>query len=181
MTDFDIKSTLECVPNKTFIEVNFRNSGGYPIHVRFTDKDVSVIGDYGCWVFKGNIVNPYRFFCGDHINPSYWEEKLEAAPRTYWERGVDEELLKKTLLEDYADYGVTKEDLDELGSDRDTVESWGDSLVEMNRWKGWDISDEDLWMTVSGSIAESWCYMQVCELVQTASNYLRDRNLPEKS
>ncbi len=57
MTDFDIKSTLECVPSKTFIEVDFRNSGGYPIHVRFTDKDVSVIGDYCCWVFKGNIVN----------------------------------------------------------------------------------------------------------------------------
>ncbi len=126
-------------------------------------------------------VNPYRFFCGDHINPSYWEEKLEAAPRTYWERGVDGELLKKTLLEDYADYGVTKEDLDELGSDRDTVESWGDSLVEMNRWKGWDISDEDLWLMVTDCKATDCCYLQICELVQAASNYLRDRNLPEKS
>ena len=51
MSDFDIKSTLECVPSQTYIEVNFKNRGGYPIHIRFTDKDVSVIGDYGCWVF----------------------------------------------------------------------------------------------------------------------------------
>lgn len=174
MSDFDIKSTMECVPSKTFIEVNFKTRCECPIHIRFTDKDVSVIGDYGCWVFKGSIVNPYRFFCGNHINPDYWAEKLEAAPRHYWDRGVDEDLLKKTLLEDYADYGVTKEDLEYLCADRDSIESWGDVLIDLNDEKGWGIEHEDLWHTVTGCKAEDWCYLQVCELVQTASNYLRD-------
>lgn len=174
MSDFDIKSTLECVPSKTFIEVNFKNRGGYPIHIRFTDKDVSVIGDYGCWVFKGNIVNPYRFFCGDHINPDYWAEKLEAAPRHYWDRSVDEDLLKKTLLEDYAEYGVTEESLEGLYADRDTVEAWGDAVVDLNDSLGWDIGHESIWETVTNCKTEDWCYLQICELVQTASNYLRD-------
>ena len=89
MTDFDIKSTLECVPSKTFIEVDFRNSGGYPIHVRFTDKDVSVIGDYGCWVFKGNIVNPYRFFCGNQRRKEKAWQK-ETPKRTFRRCGGEE-------------------------------------------------------------------------------------------
>lgn len=174
MSDFDIKSTMECNPSKQYIEVNFYNRGGYPIHIRFTDKDVSVIGDYGCWVFKGNIVNPYRFFCGDHTNPGYWAEKLESAPRHYWDRSVDEDLLKKTLLEEYADYGVTAEDLENLCSDRDTIESWGDAVIDMNDEEGWGIEHEDLWQTVTDCKAVDWGYLQICELVQAASNYLRD-------
>ena len=181
MSDFDIKTTLECKPDRPCTEVTFHNRGGYPIHIRFTDKDVTVVGDYGCWVFKGNICNPYRFFCGNHINPDYWAEKLNAAPRTYWDRGVDEDRLKKTLLEEYQDYGVTAEDLEHLCSDRDTIESWGDAVIDLNDLKGWDISHEDLWMTVTGCIADDWCYLQICELVQTASNYLRDHGIDKKS
>lgn len=174
MPDVIPEYKMVCTPDMTCVEMTFTNpQGECPVHIRFTDKDVTVVGDYGCWVFKRNIVNPYRFFCGGYINPDYWAEKLEAAPRTYWERGVDVDRLREALLKTCGNSGVTKEDLEELESLDDTIAAWGDALVNLSVLKGWDVDASDLWSLVVACKAEDWCYMRVCELVQRASNYLK--------
>lgn len=178
MPDVIPEYKMVCTPDMSFVAVTFtKPQSECPVHIRFTDKDVTVVGDYGCWVFKGNIVNPYRFFCGYHINPDYWAEKLEAAPRTYWERGVDEDRLRETVLKMYGNSGVTESDLEELESRDDTIAAWGDALVNLGVLKGWDVDASDLWSLVVACKAEDWCYMRVCELVQWASNYLRSNGI----
>ena len=174
MSDVIPEYKMACTPDMSCVEVTFTNSqGDCPVHIRFTDKDVTVIGEYGCWVFKRNIVNPYRFFCGGHINPDYWAGKLEAAPRTYWERGVDEGRLRETILKMYGNSGVTEEDLEELESRDDSIAAWGDALVNLSVLKGWNVDASDLWSMVVACKTEDWCYLRVCELAQAASNYLK--------
>lgn len=51
MSDVIPEYKMVCTPDMTCVEVTFTNPRSEcPIHIRFTDKDVSVIGDYGCWV-----------------------------------------------------------------------------------------------------------------------------------
>ena len=168
---FNLTDTLQYTPNRTCHEIKFHNRLGCPIIIRFTKYDVTVVGDYGCWVFKGNIVNCYKFFRGDHTNPGYREEKLEAAPRHHYDRTVDADDLRKTLLEEYPDV-IKEEDLEYLESDRDTLESWYDTVMDLNSEKGWDLETEYLYGTIQSCIVEDQLYLRVCELVQFAANYL---------
>ena len=173
---FNLTDTLQYNPSKTCHEIKFFNRMGCPIYIRFTMYDVTVVGDYGCWVFRGNIVNCYLFFRGDHTKPDYWEEKLEAAPRSHYERTVDAEELRKALLDEYPEE-IKEEDLDRLESDRDTLESWYDTVMELNDSKGWGIETEYLYSTLTSCIVKDQLYLRVCELVQYAANYLHDQGV----
>lgn len=173
---FNLTDTLTYTPNRACHEVKFVNRLGCPIYIRFTKYDVTVLGDYGCWVFKGNIVNCYKFFRGDHTNPGYWEEKLEAAPKFHYDRTIDAEALRKELLEEYPDT-IKEEDLEYLESDRDSLESWYDTLYELNSEKGWDLEMEYLYGTMQSCIVEDQVYLQVCELIQYAANYLKTQGV----
>lgn len=177
--NFDIMSTIEYMPSAACAEVRFRSSMGCPIYVRFTKNDVVVLGDYGCWVFKGNIVNCYQFFRGNHTNPGYWAEKLEAAPQSHYNRTVDAAALCKALLENYPDT-IKEDDLEYLVSDRDSLESWYDTVYDLNCRKGWDLEMEDLYGTMQSCIVEDMLYLKVCELVQCAANYLTDKHITEE-
>lgn len=173
---FNLTDTLTYTPNRACHEVKFVNRMGCPIYIRFTKYDVTVLGDYGCWVFKGNIVNCYSFFRGNHTNPGYWEEKLEAAPKFHYDRTIDADALRKALLEEYPDT-IKEEDLEYLESDRDSLESWYDTLYELNSEKGWDLEMEYLYGTMQSCIVEDQVYLQVCELIQYAANYLKTQGV----
>lgn len=173
---FDITKTLEYSPGKVCHEVTFYNKLGCPIHVRFTKYDVTVVGDYGGWIFKGNIVNCFNFFKGNHTNPGYWEEKLEAAPKFHYDRTIDGDKLRKALLEEYPDV-IKEEDLEHLESDRDTIESWYDTVYDFNNSKDWDLEMEDLYGTMQTCIVEDQLYLRVCELVQFVANYLAEQGV----
>ena len=174
--EFKLTDTLTYTPNKACHEVKFVNRIGCPIYIRFTKYDVTVLGDYGCWVFKGNIVNCYTFFRGDHINPGYWEEKLGAAPNFHYDRTIDADALRKQLLEEHPDV-IKEEDVEDLESDRDSLESWYDTLYEWNSRKGWDLEMEDLYGIMQSCIVEDQVYLRVCELVQYAANYLKTQGV----
>lgn len=173
---FKLTDTLQYNPSKTCHEIKFFNRMGCPIYIRFTKYDVTVVGDYGCWVFRGTIVNCFNFFRGDHTNPGYWEEKLEAAPRSHYERTVDADELRKALLDEYPEE-IKEEDLDRLESDRDTLESWYDTVMELNDRKGWGIETEYIYGTLTSCIVKDQLYLRVCELVQYAANYLHDQGV----
>lgn len=156
-------------------EVQFNNPEGFsPVSVRFTAEDVTVLGDYGCWVFKGNIRKPLLFFSGDHTNPGYWEEKLEAAPGEHYDRNVDEDALRQALLDSADEFGIKEADLACLASSRDTAESWYDTVDDLRTQCGWDMCDEDVSNVVNNSRKPDTRYLIVCEFVQRAANIIMD-------
>ncbi len=168
----DITATAKYVPQATYKEVRYRTQLGCPVIIRFTEHDVTVLGDYGCWVFKGNIVNCYSFFRGDHTNPGYWEEKLEAAPKFHYDRTIDADALHKALLEEYPET-IKEDDLEHLESDRNSLESWYDTVDDLNYRKGWGLEMEYLYGTMQSCIVEDQAYLRVCELVQNAANFIK--------
>ena len=89
----------------------------------------------------------------------------------HYDRTVDADDLRKTLLEEYPDV-IKEEDLEYLESDRDTLESWYDTVMDLNSEKGWDLETEYLYGTIQSCIVEDQLYLRVCELVQFAANYL---------
>ena len=55
-------------------------------------------GDFGTYVFGKNICNIFRFFKGERINKSYWQEKCEAASDPIIPDEVDLEKVEEAIL-----------------------------------------------------------------------------------
>lgn len=163
-----------------FREVQFNAPDGCsPVSVRFTSTDVVVLGDFGCWVFKGNIRCPLQFFSGNHTNPGYWAEKLEAAPQSHYDRPVDENAIHDALLAEAEYHNINVKNLEGLCSGRDSVESWIDTLTDMKEALDWRIDNEELYSIVSNSTEPDKRYLIVCEFVQKAANLIMEREPTE--
>lgn len=158
-------------------EVQFKQEYCAPVCVRFTNTEVVVLGDYGSWVFQGNIRKPLEFFRGGHTNPGYWHEKLEAAPREHYERRVVAENIVESLKEDAEEYNVDIEDLKYLGAPRDSPESWYDYLCQLRDEHDWCFDNEYIASIVDGAVEEDGRYLRVCEFVQRAANIIWEREL----
>ena len=160
---------------KTIHQVIVKKNNGTMLDVRFTDKDVTILGEFGYFIFKGNIQNPRTFFCGSYSNYSYWEEKLECAPKDHYERPIDEDLIVSNLknhLKEYCDIDWNPEE-DSIGSDRSTGESWYDAISDMSGTNQWDRDSEDIGSIVSSSEEPDMRYQYVCDGLQFISNFMR--------
>lgn len=163
-------------PSGDIIEAYLEKAGHYPVWIRFSPTDVSVYGDYGFYIFKGNIVKPLTFFCGDKTNPGYWSEKIESAPSYYYVRNIDEDRLKENLKVFLEDNGLSElvDDVDDLCADRDTPESWYDVVTDLVWSKDSTVSVSDV---IDSSISPCHTYLLVCDILQAVSNYMLDNKI----
>ena len=159
--------------------VILKKNNGTMLDIRFTDKDVSVLGEFGYFIFKGNIQNPRTFFCGTYSNYSYWEEKLECAPKDHYERPINENAIIANLKKHLMDYcGIEwNPEEDPIYSDRDTGESWYDAITDAAQYNKWEIESENIGSIVDCSEEPDARYQYVCDGLQFASNFMRENNV----
>ena len=174
--EFDKFSITYMNPGTCFYrEVQFKQEYCNPVCVRFTNTEAVVLGDYGSWVFQGNIREPLTFFAGNHINPGYWHEKLEAAPRDHYYRNVDARIVREELVKIAEDHNINVKDTETLMAPRESPEAWYDYLREMREDLDWRIYDEDIISIIDSATEEDGRYLCVCEFLQKAANIVMER------
>ena len=129
--------TWDDKPDKRYVVDCIHDGSMYYVHIEFSSFGTMYSGDMGEFMFE----HGYResLFKGNHINPGYWGEKVDAANRGYFEREIQSSEIDKNykkyvlnhlegeLVEEY--YQSARNAL-EL-SDED-FEKWCDETIEKN-------------------------------------------------
>lgn len=142
------------------------------VRVTVTPRSATVDGDYGTYVFAKNIRDPFTFFIGRNPNFGYWDEKIESAPRWYWERDVDGDLLRQNLQEALDErFSPGEFNVDDFPfADRDTPESWYDLVFSEAERNEWGLDSEEIGGIVSASTKPDKCFVSVCYILQYVEN-----------
>lgn len=124
-------------PDKRYVVDCIHDGSIYYVHIEFSSFGTMYSGDMGEFMFE----HGYResLFKGNHINPGYWEQKVDAANRGYFEKEIKSSEIDKSykdyvlaqlegdLAEEY--YQSAKEAL-ELSDD--DFEKWREETIEKN-------------------------------------------------
>lgn len=142
------------------------------VRVTITPRSATMDGDYGTYVFAKNIRDPFTFFVGRNPDFFYWSEKIESAPRWYWDKEVDGELLRQNLQEALdARFSPGEFDADSLpDADRYTPESWYDVISAEAERNEWGLDSEEIGGIVSASTKPDKCFVSVCYILQYVEN-----------
>lgn len=89
-------------PDKRYVVDLIHEGSIYYVHIEFSSFGTIYSGDMGEFMFKYG----YRenIFKGNHINPMYWSEKIDAANRDYFEKRISSDKVN----EEYKDYVLAK-------------------------------------------------------------------------
>lgn len=152
--------------------VNWGDTDTDTVRVTITPRSAVVDGDYGTYVFAKNIRDPFTFFVGRNPDFFYWSEKVESAPRWYYDKEVDGELLRQNLQEALdARFSPGEFDADTVpDADRYTPESWYDVIFAEAERNEWGLDSEEIGGIVSVSTKPDKCFVSVCYILQYVEN-----------
>ena len=119
VTPFDGKAT------KRYVIDLIHDGSIYYIHIEFSPYGATYSGDMGEFMFQPGY-GP-SIFRGNHINPGYWGEKINAAGREYYNRRFSLEEIDKAFKEEILNHYEGE---------------WSEDYFEEAK-KAWEMSDED--------------------------------------
>ena len=97
----------------------------YYVHIEFSPYGTTYSGDMGCFMFQpGYGIGTFK---GNHINPGYWEEKIKAAGREFYNKENNLELIDKAFKDEILNHYEGE---------------WFEEYFEQAK-KAWEMSDED--------------------------------------
>lgn len=135
-------------------------------------------GDFGTYVFGKNICNIFRFFKGERINKSYWQEKCEAASDPIIPDEVDLDKVEEAVRDYLKDNEIEITD--------DIKEEISDCFlyIDSNAYRAYDKVEElfsSLDLSYGGETVEDIIragqdyhgrFIYACEVIQWVSNNL---------
>lgn len=150
------------------------------LHIKllFAYNKLYYTGDFGTYVFGKNICNIFRFFKGERINKSYWQEKCEAASDPIIPDEVDLEKVEEAIR-DYLE-----ENEIEITDDIEKEISDCFCYIDSNAYRAYDKVEElfsSLDLSYGGETVEdiiragqgySGRFIYACEVIQWVSNNL---------
>lgn len=150
------------------------------LHIKllFDYNKLYYTGDFGTYVFGKNICNIFRFFKGERINKSYWQEKCEAASDPIIPDEVDLEKVEEAIR-DYLE-----ENEIEITDDIEKEISDCFCYIDSNAYRAYDKVEElfsSLDLSYGGETVENIIragqgyhgrFIYACEVIQWVSNNL---------
>lgn len=102
LRDADQHEMLIKQDDGVFRHIRFSQGGSSVYHFDITTWPgyLCISGDMGCFVFA-RTTDMFTFFRGDHINPSYWAEKLQATNNRSGHRRFSFDLLREAVAADF--------------------------------------------------------------------------------
>lgn len=152
--------------------VNWGDADTDTVRVTITPRSATVDGDYGTYAFARNIRDPFTFFVGRNPDFFYWSEKVESAPRWYYDKEVDGDLLRQNLQEALDErFGKGEFNANDLpDAVRDTPESWYDVISAEAERNEWGLDSEEIGGIVSSSTKPDKCFVSACYILQYVEN-----------
>jgi hypothetical protein len=132
-----------------FRQITFKKPTSYNYHFHITTWPgyLAISGDAGCYVFA-RLSDMFEFFRGDHINPSYWSEKLQAVDQNCGYKEFSDKLFHEAIKSDFDEWQFE-------GDEEEAIESRKNAWAAIQES---DISDDETPDSIEDAVRRAMDY-----------------------